>query len=53
MLQADIIEVIEEYEPRAAVVGVSFEADSQYPDMLRPIVEVEIEGYEEDEEDGT
>lgn len=53
MLQADIIEVIEEYEPRAAVVGVSFEADSQYPDMLRPIVEVEIDGYEEDEEDGT
>lgn len=52
MLQAEIIEMIEEYEPRAAVVGVSFDVDSEYPDLLSPIVEVEIEGYEEEDEDG-
>lgn len=43
LLQADIIEQIEKYEPRAVVTGVTFEVDPTAPDRLVPTVELEVE----------
>ena len=40
---AEIKEAIETYEPRAAVVGVTFEERSDAPGLLIPTVEVSIE----------
>lgn len=42
MLYTDVKEAIEEYEPRASVVNVTFREDSSTPGGLIPIVEVEI-----------
>lgn len=42
MLVAEIEEAISEYEPRATVVGVTFEIDESAPGRLIPTVEVEI-----------
>ena len=42
MLRAQIKEAVETFEPRAEVVGVSFEQDEDSPGALRPIVEVNI-----------
>lgn len=43
MLQVEIKEAVEKFEPRAQVVSITFEADG---DTLIPIVEVEINGQE-------
>jgi len=42
MLYAEVKEAIEEYEPRAKVVGVTFQEDAAFPGRLIPTVEVEI-----------
>lgn len=42
MFYAQIQEAIERYEPRVAVVGISFAEDINVPDGLIPTVEVEI-----------
>ncbi len=43
LLRADIIDAVGKYEPRATVMNVTFEMDSQYPDRLNPIVEIEVD----------
>jgi hypothetical protein len=47
-MRSEIMEAVEEYEPRANIVSISFEADELMPDVLRPVLEIEIEGEEED-----
>jgi hypothetical protein len=42
MLYIDVKEAIEEYEPRAEVVNVTFQEDPAIPGRLIPTVEVEI-----------
>lgn len=42
MLFAEIREAIEEYEPRAEVVDIRFDADAAQPGTLYPVVEVNI-----------
>lgn len=44
LLYLEVKEAVEEWEPRAEVVGVSLEADSERPGRLIPIVEVKIRG---------
>lgn len=51
MLRADIISAVEKYEPRAIVTDVSFEVDASRPDKLDPVLTIEFEDEEEDEED--
>lgn len=43
MIIADVTEAINEFEPRARVVSVSFLEDKDSPGKLIPIVEVEID----------
>lgn len=40
---AEIKEAIEAYEPRASVIGVTFEEQADTPGLLIPIVEVNID----------
>lgn len=47
MMIAEIIEAINEFEPRAEVVDVSFRTDALKPGVLIPIVEVEISNEQE------
>jgi hypothetical protein len=42
MMVAAIIEAIDQYEPRARVVDVTFAIDESHPGKLIPTVEVEI-----------
>jgi len=42
MMIAEIQEAIMEFEPRATLVGVTFETDENLPGTLIPTVEVEI-----------
>ena len=42
LLYADVKEAVEEYEPRAEVVNVTFEEDAGDPGRLIPTVEVNI-----------
>lgn len=42
LMIAEITEAIAEYEPRAKLIGVSFEIDESVPGRLIPTVEVEI-----------
>jgi Phage baseplate assembly protein W len=42
MIIAEIQEAITEFEPRAALLGVTFETDESAPGVLVPILEVEI-----------
>ena len=42
LLVSEIKEAIEEYEPRASVVDITFEVDESVPGKLIPTVEVEI-----------
>lgn len=42
MLYVDVKEAVEEYEPRAEVVNVTFQEDPAIPGRLIPTVEVEI-----------
>lgn len=42
MLFAEVKEAVEEYEPRAEVIGISFEEDASAPGKIIPTVEVEI-----------
>lgn len=42
MLFAEIKEAVEEYEPRAEVVNISFGTDFTKPGVLYPVVEVNI-----------
>ncbi len=42
MLIAEVKEAVEEFEPRAEVVGVTFSEDGAAPGHLIPIVEVDI-----------
>ena len=49
LLTADIYEKTEKYEPRAEVVDISFSADYENG-ILKPIVEVEINGEYDNEE---
>lgn len=42
LLRVDIKEAIEEFEPRAQVLSIEFEADASNPGMLISSVEVEI-----------
>ncbi|MBR2941849.1 MAG: GPW/gp25 family protein [Clostridia bacterium] len=42
LLCAEVKEAIEQYEPRAEVVGVTFQEDPAAPGRLIPTVEVEI-----------
>ena len=42
LLVAEITEAIARYEPRAALIGVTFELDEAIPGRLMPTVEVEI-----------
>lgn len=44
MLIADIMESVPTQEPRAAVLGVTFEGGADAPEKLIPVVEVEIVG---------
>lgn len=44
MLYAEIKEAVEEYEPRAQVINVTFQEDTSAPGRLIPTVEVEIHG---------
>lgn len=46
MMFVDIKEAVEEYEPRATVVDVTFETDPNVLGRLIPCVEVEINGTE-------
>ncbi len=50
LVVADIYDKTEEYEPRAEIVNISFEADYQMG-VLKPIVEVEIKDEYDNEED--
>lgn len=43
LLQAEIIEAINTYEPRAIVNDITFTVDSAEPDRLIPIVELEVD----------
>ena len=43
LAQAEIKEAIETYEPRATVVGVTFEEPADMPGRLIPTVEVSID----------
>lgn len=43
MMISEVREAVERWEPRATVVGVSFEENAQRPGMLVPTVEVEID----------
>lgn len=42
LLVAEITEAIAEFEPRATLLGVTFEIDESAPGVLIPTVEVEI-----------
>ena len=42
MMYAEVKEAVEEYEPRAEVLKVTFETDKAAPGRLIPIVEVNI-----------
>ncbi|MDF2984877.1 MAG: hypothetical protein K0R50_387 [Eubacterium sp.] len=42
LLMVEITEAIAEYEPRAELVGVTFEIDESVPGKLIPTVEVDI-----------
>lgn len=42
MMIASVQEAIETFEPRAKFIGLSFQADSDNSEILRPIVEVTI-----------
>lgn len=42
MLYAEVKEAVEEFEPRAEVVGITFQEDAAAPGGLIPTVEVEI-----------
>lgn len=42
MLLAEVKEAVEEFEPRAEIVGVSFTEDTSSPGTLIPAVEVEV-----------
>lgn len=42
MLVIDIEEAIREYEPRASIVNITFEADENVPGKLIPTLEVDI-----------
>ena len=42
MLHIEVKEAIEEFEPRAEVLNVTFEEDPAFPGKLIPTVEVEI-----------
>ena len=42
MMIAEVEEAIRKYEPRASVVGVTFQTDENNPGRMFPIVEVEI-----------
>ena len=42
MLIAEVTEAIMEFEPRASLVGITFEHDLTAPGNMYPIVEVEI-----------
>lgn len=50
LVMADIYDKTEEYEPRAEIVNISFEADYQRG-VLKPIVEVEVNNEYDNEED--
>ncbi len=49
LITADIYDKTEEYEPRAEIVSIEFKADYERG-VLKPIVEVEINGGYENEE---
>ena len=51
MMVAEIEEAIEEYEPRAEVVDITFEADPKKTGRLIPTVTLEINLEEDEEED--
>lgn len=42
MLYAEVKEAVEEYEPRAEVISITFQEDAAAPGRLIPTVEVEI-----------
>ena len=42
LLYAEVKEAVEQYEPRAEVIGVTFQEDRSAPGRLIPTVEVEI-----------
>lgn len=42
MLYAEVKEAVEEYEPRAEVIGITFQEDAAAPGRLIPTVEVDI-----------
>lgn len=42
MMISEITEAIQQFEPRALVVGITFETDANDPGRLIPAVEVEI-----------
>lgn len=42
LLYAEVKEALEEYEPRAEIVGITFREDTAHPGWLIPTVEVEI-----------
>lgn len=47
LLYAEVKEAVEAFEPRAEVVGVTFQEDAADPGRLIPVVEVEIIGEQE------
>lgn len=42
MIITEVKEAVEEYEPRAEVISVTFEPDPNIPNKYNPVVEVEI-----------
>ena len=42
VMVAEITEAVREFEPRAEVAGVTFEADGENPGRVSPVVEVDI-----------
>lgn len=56
LLQAEIYDKTEEYEPRAEVINISFAGDASGEDyaggILKPVVEVEINGSDGDTDGG-
>lgn len=49
LIIADIIEVIEKYEPRAEVINVDLAVDKSAPDAIKIAVELEINAEAENE----
>ena len=44
IMRAEVEDAVRAFEPRASIIGVSFEVDAKDPGKLIPVLEVEING---------